>query len=123
MDTLSEKSVFLESNLQFSVLQLVSWPPLPQLLQETTPHATRVCALLARRPSAGMLIPVMLGISTQVAYPVLETLYNNGHIVPMAVLTPEQTRQATAEPLQNPEPAAAAASFLGKIWHRLMDGK
>lgn len=125
MQTLSDKSSFLERNLQFSVLQLASWPSLPDLLLETAPHVTRICALLARKPSVGMLIPVMLDMPPQVTYSLLDTLYAKGHICPVgAAGVSEQTVRLKAdEPVQNPELSAATASFLGKVWLRLMDRK
>lgn len=124
MQTLSDKSSFLERNLQFSVLQLASWPSLPDLLLETAPHVTRICALLARKPSVGMLIPVMLDMPPQVTYSLLDNLYAKGHIFPVGgMAAPEQAALLKAEPVQSPELPTATASFLGKVWHRLMDRK
>lgn len=124
MQTLSNKSSFLENNLQFSILQLASWPALPDLLQETAPHLTRICALLARKPSVGMLIPVMLDMPPQVTYSLLDTLYAKGHICPVGgAVAQEQVAFLKAEPAQRPELPAATASFLGKVWHRLTDRK
>lgn len=62
------------------VLHLSSWPSLPKLSQEAVPDVTRICALLARRPSVGMLIPVLLHMPPPAAYALLETLYASGHI-------------------------------------------
>lgn len=62
------------------VLYLVSWPSLDSLLQENVLPATRICALLARRPSVGAFIPVVLDISPDIVYPLLEMLYAKGHI-------------------------------------------
>jgi hypothetical protein len=124
MQTLANKSSFLEQNLQLSLLQLTSWPGLPDLLQDTAPSLTRICALLARKPSVGMLIPAMLDMQPQVAYELLETLYAKGHISPVgAVLTPEQADSPRPDSVSSPELPAATASFLGKIWLRLMDRK
>jgi hypothetical protein len=124
MQTLSDKSSFLERNLQFSVLQLASWPSLPDLLLETAPHVTRICALLARKPSVGMLIPVMLDMPPHMTYSLLDTLYAKGHICSVGgVIASEQVAQLKAEPVPGPELPAATASFLGKVWHRLMDRK
>lgn len=68
------------------VLHLASWPPLSQQWHDTAPHITRICALLARRPSVGMLIPVMLDIPPHIAHSLLEALHANGHIYPAAAL-------------------------------------
>ena len=124
MQTLSGKSSFLDHNLQFSILQLTSWPALPDLLQETAPHLTRICALLARKPSVGMLIPVMLDMSPQITYSLLDALYVKGHICPFGgVVTSEQAVLPQAEFAKGFETPPAAASFLSKVWQRLMDGK
>lgn len=125
MQTFSNQDSFLERKLQFSVLQLASWPPLSDLLlDETAPHVTRICALLARKPSVGMLIPVMLDIPSQVAYSLLDTLYVKGHICPVGgIVAPEQAAFSKAEPVQNPALPAGTASFLGKVWQRLIDRK
>lgn len=122
MSTLANKPSFLEQNLHLSLLQLTSWPGLPDLLQDTAPNLTRICALLARKPSVGMLIPAMLDMQPQVAYALLENLYAKGHISPVgAVLTPEQAN--SPEPASSPELPVATASFLGKVWLRLIDRK
>lgn len=124
MQTLVNKSSFLEQNLQLSLLQLISWPGLPDLLQDTAPNLTRICALLARKPSVGMLIPAMLDMQPQVAYALLESLYAKGHISPVgAVLTSEQAVLPKSESVSNPELPAATVSFLSKVWSCLMDRK
>ena len=123
MQTLSDKSSFLERNLQFSVLQLASWPSLPDLLLETAPHVTRICALLARKPSVGMLIPVMLDMSPQVTYSLLDSLYAKGHICPVGHGAAEKAPALKVDPVDSPKLPAATASFLGKVWQRLMDGR
>lgn len=118
----SVKAAYPALNLQTTqVLHLASWPPLSLITLETAPHMTRICALLARRPSVGMLIPVMLDMTAGMTYSVLETLYANGHIYPAAALLPHQAVFPQAEPVQSLEPAGI--SFFGKLWLRLMDGK
>lgn len=62
------------------VLYLVSWPSLDLNNQENIPHITRICALLARRPSVGTFIPVVLDLSPAIVFPLLEMLYDKGHI-------------------------------------------
>ena len=124
MQTLANKPSFLEQNLQLSLLQLTSWPGLSELLQDTAPNLTRICALLARKPSVGMLIPAMLDMQPQVAYALLENLYAKGHISPVgAVLTSEQAALPKSGPVSSPELPAATASFLSKVWSCLMDRK
>lgn len=115
----SVKAVYPELNLQFSqVLHLASWPSLSDLSLDTAPHITRICALLARRPSVGMVIPFMLGIPSDVTYSLLETLHAYGHVYPAAGLLPDQAVLSDAESVKSPEPAVT--SFFGKLWLRLM---
>lgn len=124
MQIVSEKSSFLERNLQFSVLQLTSWPPLSDLLLESAPDVTRICALLARKPSVGMLIPVILNIPPQVIYSLLDTLYTKGHISSVGSgLVAESASLCKIDSTQSLELPMVTASFLDKIWHRLMDRK
>jgi len=68
------------------VLHLASWPPLSKQWHDTAPHITRICALLARRPSVGTLIPVLLDIPPHIAHSLLEALHASGHIYPAAAL-------------------------------------
>lgn len=110
--------------LQFSVLQLSSWPALCELAPDTAGHLSRICALLARKPSVGMLIPVMLDIAPSVVYALLETLYAKGHILALGALAAsEQAAPSNAGPVQTPELPAATASFLGNVWLRLTQQK
>lgn len=100
------------------VLHLASWPPVSRLLQENAAHITRICALLARRPSVAMLIPVMLNVSPAVVYSLLEALKASGHIYSDSELAPVKTVLSSAEPVQDHEPSVI--SFLAKLWDRLM---
>lgn len=100
------------------VLHLKSWPPVSRLLQENAANITRICALLARRPSVGMLIPVMLKISPAVVYSLLEALHASGHIYSASALAPVEPVLSSAEPVQDHEPAVI--SFLVKLWNRLV---
>lgn len=102
------------------VLHLASWPPLSQQWHDTAPHITRICALLARRPSVGMLIPVILDIPPHIVRSLLDTLHANGHIYPAGALVPDQAMSST-EPVQVHE--AVGLSFLDKLWQRLIDAK
>lgn len=124
MQTLSNEISFLDSNLQHRILQLASWPPLSELLLDTAPQVTRICALLARKPSVGMLIPIMLNMPPQTTYPLLRKLYDKGYICALGgTAMAEQTARPRAEPAKNPELPAATSSFLGKVWQRLTSRK
>jgi hypothetical protein len=127
MSTPSSKKGAPELSLQFvQVLHLASWPSRSELTPDVAAPITRICALLARRPSVGMLIPVMLDISVSTTYALLQSLYANGHIYPSAVassgLAPSAGMESVqSEALQYRE--AGKNSFLTRLWQRLTDGK
>jgi hypothetical protein len=115
----SDKAAYPELNIQFSqVLHLASWPSLSELSLDTAPHITRICALLARRPSVGMVIPRMLDMPSGMTYSLLKNLYANGHVYPAVGLLSGQAVLSDAEPVQISEPGVT--SFFGKLWQRLM---
>lgn len=101
------------------VLYLASWPPLSPQWRDTAPHMTRICALLARRPSVGALIPVMLDIPSHIVHSLLEALYSDGHIYSTGILPMDEVVLSKPEPVQIHEPMGA--SFLGRLWQRLGD--
>lgn len=127
------------------VLHLTSWPPLEQLLLETAQPMARICALLARRPSVGMFIPVILDMPPEIIYPLLQTLYEKGHIrqelaLPVsssslggdffvqdasrfetspAVMHPKEME--TAKSGRSPVPTETL-SFFELLWRRLTEG-
>jgi len=100
------------------VFHLASWPPVSQLPQENASNITRICALLARRPSVGMLIPLMLNMPEPVIYSLLETLHASGHIYIARSPLPAPLAVPDAEPAQTHEPVVM--SFLAKLWQRLI---
>lgn len=81
------------------------------------PDVARICALLARRPSVGMFIPVLLHMPPPVVYSLLETLYAGGYIYADRTLVPAEAALYCAEFVDNHEPAII--SFLSKLWKRL----
>lgn len=109
----------LGCRLRFSLLQLNSWPALPDLLHDSAPHTIRICALLARKPSTGMLIPVMLDIAPEIAYPLIGTLYLKGHVTALGNIIGSEATDAAAEYV-SPKIPTATASFLGRVWLALM---
>lgn len=115
----SKRASFSQLDLQFTVWVLISWPPLAHLLpQESAPHMIRICALLARRPSAGQLIPIMLQIPPETIYPLLDFLYLGGYICSIGDM---QKQEQAALSKSDPEVPAETSSFLGKAWHKLLD--
>lgn len=115
----SKREYISQFDLQFTIWVLISWPPLFDLIhQEGSPHIIRICALLARRPSAGQLIPIVLQIPPEVTYPLLSFLYAEGHICSINAL---QKQEQAALPEAEPEMPAETGSFLSKVWQRLLD--
>ena len=110
-----------KSEINYQVLHLASWPPLAHLLHDSAPHMTRICALLARRPSVGILIPVMLNIPPPIAQSLLETLHARGHIYPASAASSDLVLPCTAS-VQGHE-SAVNSSFLSKLWQHLIDEK
>lgn len=110
-----------QNPLNTQVLYLVSWPSLQHLLGSGAPQIARICALLARRPTVGMLIPVILNLPHHIAHPLLETLYADGYIrLAGAAAVPSAPAPAPkAEPAPSQEPAADF-SFLAKLWQHLI---
>jgi hypothetical protein len=103
------------------VLHLAAWPPLSKQWHDAAPHMTRICALLARRPSVGALIPVMLDIPPHIVHSLLEALHASGHIYPAAALLTDQALLSRAEPVPVQTHESAGASFLSRLWQRLGD--
>jgi hypothetical protein len=87
------------------VWHLASWPSASLLVQDCGPELTRICALLARRPSVGMAIPVLLEIPAQTVHFLLETLQACGHIYSADTLEYAQAVLPGAEPAKSAEKA------------------
>lgn len=104
------------ASIHNQVLHLSSWPSLIRLSQESVPDVTRICALLARRPSVGMFVPLVLNMSPLVAYSLLETLYASGHIYSDKMQVTRQPSLAE-EFASHQEPAVI--SFIARLWQRL----
>lgn len=107
---------------RFSLLRLATWPCLTHLPESIIPTVARICALLARKPTAASLIPLTLGMSEEQVFPVIEALRLNQHI---------QTAGGSSQPAAGAAPQEANApsdeerksepdSLIGKIWQRLV---
>lgn len=110
----------LHRELKYQVLHLVCWPSMSQMLDATGADIARICALLARRPSVGILIPVMLNLSPEQTFSLLKALHASGNICSVAVPDCDAPDPLHVEP---PVCCACAAdtSFIAKLWHRLME--
>lgn len=106
------------ARLSTQLMELVGWPDLARLPPELAAPAARVCALLACKRTAGLLVARVLGLPDEDALALLATLRRFGHVrdVPVAGSVPDGTPrpQASATP-----PALRADSLLGRLWRRL----
>lgn len=114
-----------QNPIKTQVLHLVSWPSLQHLLGSAAPQITRICALLARRPSVGMLIPVILNIPPHVAHPLLEMLYADGYIrlAGSAAIAPSAPAPRPKAAPVSSEASASDISFLARLWQHLIAKK
>lgn len=110
---------------QHSVIYLVSWPPLTLFPIDDTPHVSRICAMLARRPSTVMFIGHRLDIPFQYVCDLLDKLHLQGHIATCKRVFADNPEVISTEPepLLTEEKPSAAASFLSKFWRRLLTKK
>lgn len=110
-------------DFQFSLVHLVSWPSLTRLPQDLQPAMARLCALLARKPSAASLLPLLLELPETQVFMLIEALRLYGHV---QVVGPTIEDSATRVSVLPPAPAAeqpvqpAAPSLVAKIWQRLV---
>jgi len=104
-------------DFQLSLLHLVSWPSLTHLPEDLQPTVARICALLARRPTTGSLLPVLLGRSEARVFPLIEALRLCGHLQAGGA----HPARVTAPPEADVAPASRppAQSLLGQLWQRL----
>lgn len=116
-----------EYEFQYRVLRLASWPALTQLPDDMLPVVSRICALLARRQTAGSLVPLLLGLPKEQVFALIETLRLNGHV--QVVGLPVESAKAQEHAADDSAPLSAIAaqpatgSLLGKIWHRLIGSR
>ncbi|MDH5708791.1 MAG: hypothetical protein OEY75_06715 [Hylemonella sp.] len=105
---------------RFSLLRLVSWPGLTHLPDEHIPAVARICALLARKPTAASLIPLTLGMSEEQAFALIEVLRQNQNIEAVGGIgaTASVNAQDEAPELQAGD-KPRESSLIGKLWQRL----
>ena len=110
-------------DFQFCLVHLVSWPSLTRLPQDLQPAMARLCALLARKPSAASLLPLLLELPETQVFMLIEALRLYGHVQVVGPTVEDSAARPSAPP---PTPAAAqpeqptAPSLVAKIWQRLV---
>lgn len=115
--------------LSCHLLELASWPNLTRLPPEIAGPTARVCALLWRKRTAGLLVARVLNLPSDEVQLLLQVLRRFGHVRPARALDirPE-TRVCEALPAsESPEAVEAPRplrpdSLLSKFWQRLTAG-
>ncbi len=108
----------------FNLVYLVSWPSLPHLPQEIQPAMARLCALLARKPSAVSLLPLLLELPQAQVFMLIEALRLCGHVQVASTGAGPDSAAPSSGPLPDaaPQVQPAAPSLIAKIWQRLVAG-
>ena len=107
---------------RFSLLRLTSWPNLPQLEDDIIPLAARICALLACKPTAASLIPLILGAPEARVYAVIEMLRQGQHIQVTGGNTAnnaQATPDVQAATIEMQASKTQVSSIIGNLWQRL----
>ena len=118
-------------DLRFALVRLLAWPDLSQLPESKQVMVARICSLLARKPTAGHLIPRVLGEPEQLVLMTVHELVNSLHVsVASASLSTAEAAPANAWPATQPQalevaseppPALPKRSLVGKLWSKLVD--
>ena len=108
----------------FSVLELRVWPNLSSLNAADVADVARVCALLAYRPTTGMLVPALLGLVKARVRTILRGLSAHGCLSEHPVVStralqaqPARTQRAEA---QEHAPEPAGDGFVARLWQTLI---
>lgn len=109
--------------IQFSLLRLKNWPEIPHLPSEEMVDTARICALLAWRATAGVIIARILDLPKERVQAILLRLHDQGCLSLVAQPGSQPTTSSPAQLGSDSMPAELAEpvpnSFIGKIWQRL----
>jgi hypothetical protein len=107
---------------QFKVVRLVSWPSLTHLPPEVQPSMARLCALLARKPSAASLLPLLLNLAESQVFMLIEALHLHGHIQVADMAANPDGNSFSSKPETQVSEAIqpAVGSLIANIWQRLL---
>ncbi len=109
-------------SFQFKVVRLLSWPSLTHLPQEVQPSMARLCALLARKPSAASLLPLLLNLPDSQVFMLIEALQLHGHVqVVDTAAKPDGNSRSDKPQAQAAEAIQpAVSSLIAHLWQRLL---
>lgn len=107
---------------QFSLVRLVSWPSLTHLPQDVQPAVARLCALLARKPSAASLLPLLLELPEAQVFTLIEAMRLLGHVhVASSAAEPDNAARSPGESAETASPVPSTTlSLIANIWQRLL---
>lgn len=110
--------------LRYGLARLLAWPDLAQLPGDIVAPVARICALLERKATAGILIPMIIDLPEPHTYALLYLLHLQGHIdfLMPAGLSANDAKDREAVPAPSDEVlgrAAPSTSLIGKLWARL----
>ena len=117
-------------DLRFALVRLLAWPDLSQLPESKQVMVARICSLLARKPTAGHLIPRVLGEPEQLVLMTVHELVNSLNLSVSASLSTAEAASDNAWPATQPQalaveseppPAPPKRSLVGKLWSKLVD--
>lgn len=106
----------------FNLVRLLSWPSLTCLPQDVQPAMARLCALLARKPSAASLLPLLLELPDAQVFMLIEALRLYGHVKVTCPATGPEGGASAFGPLSEAagQVQPVAPSLITKIWQRLL---
>jgi hypothetical protein len=107
---------------QFNLVRLVSWPSLTWVPQDVQPAMARLCALLARKPSAASLLPLLLELPEAQVFMLIEALRLYGHVQVAGTAAGPEGGASAFGPLSEAagQVQPTAPSLIAKIWQRLL---
>lgn len=104
------------------LVQLQTWPNLSRLPPELVAPASRICALLWRKPTVSFLVPHVLKTPKHETCALLHVLQAMGHVTALRTdgnsVRGALEAQEEAASLVNPE--RSRNSLFGKLWLRLV---
>ena len=113
-------------DLRFALVRLLAWPNLSELPEARQMRVARVCSLLARKPTAGHLIPRVLDEPEAEVMETVHDLARMGSVGVIAASLPGTDSGASASPVMALQPITlepapvVKRSLVSKLWSKLM---
>ena len=113
-------------DLRFALVRLLAWPNLSELPEAQQMRVARVCSLLARKPTAGHLIPRVLDEPEAEVMETVHDLVRRGSVGVIAASLPGTDSATNASPVMALQPITlepapvVKRSLVSKLWSKLM---